>query len=196
MGDYSTTFMDVRYIFTFSNGASLQSRLCLAVSEDRLPGSLPSDKIPCLMWLRVHKGPLQRPHLPQAKGEQGRDGPCCCMLLHYYCVPIQPKKWWDACWPLLLLVTSLQGWFLGKPWEVGKGEQCGGSMGSHSGWGHPPGWRPLPSLPVPASLQSLQWPDSILGEKILEAILTLPDLSHSHCILLTSLLKHLTLYLN
>lgn len=44
-------------------------------------GSQPSDKILCVAQLRVHQGPLQHPQLYWAKGNQERDGPCCCILL-------------------------------------------------------------------------------------------------------------------
>lgn len=140
-------------------------------------GSLLSDKTPSwgsCSW-GCTKGLCSIPIL-RAKGNQGRDGPRCCVLLHF--IAFRHKEIKER----LLTPASLTGLLaMLLSWQAlggGHGQRWAGSMGSDSERGCPSGWAGLqkgwqgcPHLPVPAFLQSLQWPGSILGEILLGAVL-------------------------
>lgn len=75
--------MDASYISLSSRTHPCKAAFASQSARTGCWGSLLNDKIPCVTRLRVHQGPLQCPHLPEAKANQERDGPRYCMLLHF-----------------------------------------------------------------------------------------------------------------
>lgn len=138
--------------------------------------SQPSDKILRVAQSRVHQGPLQHPQLYWAKGNQERNGPCCCILL---CSDTDNEI--KECLLVPASLTSLLT--VALSWQAlggGHSQRWGGSIGSDNEWGHWPGWAglqkgwqgcPLPSSSIPVSPHCLQWPGLILWEKLLRALL-------------------------